>query len=510
MITRIHKRGTSFKTAVAYILNDPNKETKERVDWAFSVNCGSGDVADAWQAMYETWHRRTALKREAGVDLRGADNKAPVMHYTLAWAPGDHPSKQQMMDAALKSLKALGLDHHQAAIAAHNDKDHLHVHIIVNTVDPTNGRTAPLKFPALALREFAREHERERAAYEADREAAREAAAQKLPPYRRNYEEREKAMALLRLNPMIDKIRPAEREPHHRRRALQKSDAIDRMRRHRAENDKLHLVERDVLWSVHRSERDDLYRRTKEASQIAMEHVKERFKSRWRELYTAQRVEWKHVERIQDNPLERAVYIFVNSERLGNGRALSMKEKLALIASPKKLFKAVESLHTRERRGMAQVEKVETKERLDRVWRTHDVSFANLKAEQDTARAKLREEQAEKNSSISYYRASRELEDERRGLIPERHAEGASPFETDAMYVARARKEIDTHYRRQFGEDSIPFIPWNPPAQPTPIPEATPEPNPEQEAEQEAAREAERAWIAHERRRRERDFDQGL
>jgi len=71
MITRIHKRGTSFKTAVAYILHDTNKETTERVDWAFSVNCGNGDVAEAWRTMYDTWDRRTALKREAGVNLRG-------------------------------------------------------------------------------------------------------------------------------------------------------------------------------------------------------------------------------------------------------------------------------------------------------------------------------------------------------------------------------------------------------------------------------------------------------
>lgn len=507
MITRIHKRGTSFKTAIAYILHDPNKVSKDRVDWAFSVNCGNGDVAEAWRPMVETWDRRTALKREAGVDLRGADNKAPVMHYTLSWAPGDHPSKQQMMDAALKSLKALGLEHHQAAIAAHNDKDHLHVHIVVNTVDPTNGRTANLKFPALALREFAREQERERAAYD----AAREAAAQKLPPYKRNNEAREKAMALLRPNPMIEKLRPAEREPHHRRRALEKSDVIDRMRRHRAENDKLHMVEKDVLWAVHRAERDDLYRCTQEASQVALEHVRDRFKSRWRDLYKAQRDEWKHVERIQANPLERAVYVFVNSERLGNGRPLTMRETAALVASPAKLFKAVERVHTRERRGMAQIEKVETKERLDRVWRTHDVSFANLKAEQDSARAKMRaEQQAHNKRSVSYYRAEHELESERRGLIPERHAEGASPFETDAMYVTRARREIDTHYRRQYGADSVPFIPWNAPTRPAPIPEATAEPTPEQDADREAAQEAERARIAAERRRRERDFDHGL
>ncbi len=471
MIPRIHARGTSFKSALTYILHDPQKETTDRVDWAFSVNCGDVEVEDAWRPMYETWDRRTALKREAGVDLRGADNKAPVMHYTLSWAPGDRPSKQQMMDAALKSLKALGLEDHQAAIAAHNDKDHLHLHIVVNTVHPETGRTAALKFPARALGDMAREHDKVRADYQAERDKA----ADKLPPYRRNAELREKHMALLRPDPRLETIRPDPPEPHHRRRALEKRDVIDRMKRHRAENDHLHLVEKDALWAVHRAERDDLYRGTGEASQVARDYVKDRFKSRWREMYEAQRIERKHVERIQDKPLERAVYVFVNSERLGNGPGLSAKCKAELIASPAKLFKAVERLHTRERTGLAQVEKVEVKERLDRVWKAHEVSFANMAARQKTERAKMRaEQQAENNRTISYHRAARELEDERRGNIPERKAADAAPFETDATYVARIRKEIDTHYRRQFGPDSVPIIPWKEPRNPMPEAEVLP------------------------------------
>lgn len=411
--------------------------------------------------MYETWDRRTALKRENGIDLRGADNKAPVMHYTLSWAPGDRPSKQQMIDAALQSLKALGLGEHQAALAAHNDKDHLHVHVIVNTVHPETGRTAPLKFPARALGEFAREHDRQRGVYKAEREAA----ASRIRPPPRNNILREQSMAMLRPHPMLEKIRPDPPEPHHRRRAIEKRDVIDRMRRHRAENDRLHLVEKDALWAVHRAARDDLYSRSTEACHVARAHVRDRFKSRWRDLYAAQKAEWKHVERIQANPLERAVYVIVNSERLANGEGLSMKRKAELIASPAKLFAAVERLHARERGGLAQVEKIEIRERFDRVWKTHDVSFANLAAQQMAEREQMRKAQAVENDrSISWYRAEDELMDERRGFVPERTAAGAQPFETDAMYVARIRAEIDDHYRRQYGKDSVPFIPWNEPS----------------------------------------------
>ena len=472
----IHKRGTSFKTALNYVLHDPQKETADRVDWAFSVNCGTLDPAEAWRPMYETWDRRNALKREHGVDLRGRDNKAPVMHFTLSWAPDDKPSKQQMMDAALKSLKALGLEEHQAVIAAHNDKDHLHVHVVVNTVNPTNGKTAALKYPAYALRDLALEHDRQRAAYQAERDAA----ARKLPPYNRNGEEREKSMAMLRPRDIIDRMRPERPEPHHRRRALEKSDVINRMKRHRAENDHAHMVESDALWSVHRAERDDLYRRSTQACHVALDYVRDRFKSRWRDLHEVQRKEWKYVERIQHNPLERAVYVFVNSERLANGKGLSMKEKAKLIASPRKLFQAVERVHVRERAGMAQVEEVETRERLDRVWRTHEISFENLKAEQKAARDRMKGQQhAANDREISWFRASQELEDERRSLIPERRAERAGLLEGDIQYVKRIRREIDAHYRRQHGPESVPFIEWNERPKQPPQPELSPPVTPE-------------------------------
>lgn len=170
-------------------------------------------------------------------------------------------------------------------------------------------------------------------------------------------------------------------------------------------------------------------------------------------------------------PLERAVYVFVNSERLANGKGLSIKRKAELIASPKKLFEVVERVHVRERAGMAQVEKVETRERLDRVWRTHEVSFENLKAEQNAARDKMKRRQWYANrSEISQSRASRELVKERAGLIPERRAERAGPLEGDIQYVKRIRREIDAHYRRQYGADSVPFIPWK--ERPAPSPEA--------------------------------------
>ena len=440
MIPRIHKRGTSFKTATAYILHDPQAETKERVDWALSLNCGSDEPDRAWEAMYDTWNRRTALKREAGVDLRGADNKRPVMHITLSWAPGETVSKMQMMDAAMESLRAIGLQDHQALIAAHNDKDHQHLHIIVNTVHPETGRTAALKYPALALRDVAREHDRQRAREAAD--AQMHAARQN-----RNADLRAKNMALLQPQPIIQTIESAPSLRNHRRRAIQNADIINRMKRHRAEHDHAHMVERDALWAFHRAERDEIFVQSRQAAKVAIDYVRDRFKSRWRDLFEAQRIEMAHVNRIADKPLERAVYVFVNSERLGNGAALSMKQKAALIAQPSELFKAVSRVHTRERRGMANIEKVEIAQRLDNVWRSYKSRYDQMVALQDRDRETIRARQYSENSKdIKYWSAYHELLAERKGRAPPRVAANAPEFETDTGYVRRIRQEIADRY----------------------------------------------------------------
>jgi Relaxase/Mobilisation nuclease domain len=111
--------------------------------------------------MFETWRDRTKLKREAGVDLRGRDNKTPVLHYTLSWALDEKPTAEHMKETALSSLKALKLDQHQALIVAHGDKEHVHLHVVANTVHPETGRTAPLKYAKLALSRWAEAYERE-------------------------------------------------------------------------------------------------------------------------------------------------------------------------------------------------------------------------------------------------------------------------------------------------------------------------------------------------------------
>ena len=71
----------------------------------------------------------------------GRKNDAPVKTVSLAWAPGETPTREEMCRAADSFMKAMGWAEHQALIVAHSDTRHPHLHLIINRVHPDTGRT---------------------------------------------------------------------------------------------------------------------------------------------------------------------------------------------------------------------------------------------------------------------------------------------------------------------------------------------------------------------------------
>ena len=83
-----------------------------------------------------------------------------MCHYSLNWAKDEKPDRQEMSRAAEGSLKALGLERHQALIVSHRDGQP-HVHVIANRVDPESGKAAGLSRSKLKLSKWAERYERE-------------------------------------------------------------------------------------------------------------------------------------------------------------------------------------------------------------------------------------------------------------------------------------------------------------------------------------------------------------
>jgi hypothetical protein len=168
MVPAITAGGRSFRGAFLYYAHDKRRDgetvrlTTARVAWIETANLPTGDPERAWRIMAHTALAQAELKAAAGTKATGRKLKHPVFAYSLAWRPGERPAKAEMMEAARASLKAQGLEQHQAIILCHTDEPQAHVHIIVNRVHPATGKAATLSNSKLKLSQWAEGYERER------------------------------------------------------------------------------------------------------------------------------------------------------------------------------------------------------------------------------------------------------------------------------------------------------------------------------------------------------------
>jgi hypothetical protein len=146
MVPNISRNGRSFRGAGAYHLHDkPNAasarpRTSERVAFTAARNLANADPRAALDEMWRTAEDARHLKARSGLAPTGRKNETPVKTVSLAWAPGQFPTREEMCAAADSFLKAMGWGEHQALIVAHNDTRHAHLHIILNRVHPDTGR----------------------------------------------------------------------------------------------------------------------------------------------------------------------------------------------------------------------------------------------------------------------------------------------------------------------------------------------------------------------------------
>lgn len=69
----------------------------------------------------------------AAANGRGGD---PIVHIVLSFLPGEQPSPDQVDEAVRMVLAEAKFETCQAVWALHDDRDHVHIHIVVNRVDP--------------------------------------------------------------------------------------------------------------------------------------------------------------------------------------------------------------------------------------------------------------------------------------------------------------------------------------------------------------------------------------
>ena len=99
-----------------------------RVDFVRISNLPSNELRDAVLAMMHTQEMNTRSKTDK------------TYHLIFSFPKGEIPSREILNDIEDRLVAAIGLGEHQRISAAHDDKDHYHVHVAINKVHPTSYR----------------------------------------------------------------------------------------------------------------------------------------------------------------------------------------------------------------------------------------------------------------------------------------------------------------------------------------------------------------------------------
>jgi hypothetical protein len=423
MIPRLNPRGQSFFGACTYVLHDIEKATtKDRVGWSMTLNLATQDVKWAWHEMTETYWAQDALKQASGTDLRGRKNDKPVLHYSLSWAPSENPTQEQMREAAISSLKALGLSEHEALIAAHTDKKHPHLHIVVNTVHPQTGRTADLKFSKLALSRWAQEYEQEHGLHCEERvknnEDRKKQKSRRLDPtdllMGRKHGPNTLLMSASKEQDGRAPYVPIKARTVSRKIWLDKKEVIDRMKAMRRELDAEIKGAQGELWKKQVAERDALDQQTETAIDEAMHAVGDHYRPYWREIYKVQRQEVKRLARYLGELKDYKARVREYERKNGIKRAPSVRDDMAQAADPKKDPMAeLLRRHEQHKRALSRQHRGDAKGHSDAIMARHREQFEELRSQQESERHTARDALREAAPPITFAAAKEAIIEDR-------------------------------------------------------------------------------------------------
>nr|WP_240008350.1 TraI/MobA(P) family conjugative relaxase [Pseudaquidulcibacter saccharophilus] len=119
-----------------------------RVDFVRVSNLPSDELRDAVLAMMITQDMNTRSKTDK------------TYHMIFSFPPGEKPSREILNDIEDNLVASIGLGEHQRISAAHDDKDHYHVHIAINKVHPKTYRNVEPFYDKNALMRTCAELER--------------------------------------------------------------------------------------------------------------------------------------------------------------------------------------------------------------------------------------------------------------------------------------------------------------------------------------------------------------
>lgn len=390
---RTKGRGSSFRGALRYYLHDQEADTADRVGRIELLNLFTDDPQRAWREMAATAEAADQLKARAGIKATGRKNTKPVYCFALSWHPDERPTPQHMIDTAKDALKTLGLLDRQAVIVQHTDRDHSHVHVLVNLIHPDTGQSAKLYNDEKILDRWAFEYERRHGVYSHDRAAKHQARMQADKPPKRNRPPcREEWEARKRRDSQ------AEAEAAAAIRAGIDSFTA-RLKAAQAHSCAARKAESDALWQAYQAKRRDVFARYKLETDAIWKHRRDPsalpfsiqgFRD-WRDT-----LEWRTLrgrllnERRQFLKRERSLLGTVSNAVLAAGLSGRLSLVFNMLANPAARLGAFEEHQALRKKQLADKQRRRRKHRADLVLERRRAELDALAKEFAAAREALK------------------------------------------------------------------------------------------------------------------------
>jgi hypothetical protein len=369
MIPRVAGSGRSFDGAGMYYLHDKledqqrlstdadrlgdytlhdkhDRQTSFRVGFTETLNMDAESPAQAIQQMSASYERY----RERERNKRGRKLEKPVYAYSLAWAPDQTPSKEEMLKAAHSSLKALNLENLQTLIVQHTDEPHPHVHVIVNRIELHGKSARNIYRDHLAFSRWAEQYERDHGGIRCEQRVENNARRDR----------GEFVRDTVSLTPSEYRARENVRKEHKPPPMLTAADTM-RMLDPEARLQQLNFR--------HHAERLHMEARTERRVADDRATANAKFTPEWARLYRTQAIQRQILNVANRGGIfERACFVMANREFLRKGGRLGLREIAKFALSSKALTKRVERVHTLERSelGKWMVRLANTAERIAR------------------------------------------------------------------------------------------------------------------------------------------------
>jgi hypothetical protein len=386
MIPRVAGSGQSFQGAGVYYLNDKQDAGQERLgdakrafdkvgDYALhdknsqrtAYRVGfteilnmeaetSGQAIDQMTASYDRYRAKEANKR-------GRKLTKPVYVYSLAWAPDQNPTQDEMMSAAKSSITALRLEGLQTLIVQHTDEPHPHIHVIVNRIEQDGSRARNIAFDQLRFSKWAEQYERDHGGIRCEQRV-------------KNNELRAQGVMTR------DTVSLTRAEYTAKERAEERARETWR-KEQEAFRKEGHSSDRAALWAKQFGEREALEAKTKARVTADRTTARTKFQPQWRALYQRQAVQSRMVAAAnRGGILERACFVFANRDFLAKAGALRIRDIARLCLSGKALAGRVERIHRGERTALGTWERKLSDGAAHVAWREHMQDFRIMRSRQ--------------------------------------------------------------------------------------------------------------------------------